>query len=164
MRHVASLLLLSIFAANGSVANENEAVPLQDYIPQAYFSYNAGPRHAPSVAINSEAEWKEFWAQAERGDTNDESAQETHPLPKVNFKRHTLLVIALGSRSYGGFGVAFGPIRQSSSETHVTAYELTPGPRCIMAAIVTYPIAYAVIPRTNKPVRFDTTKAVIDCS
>lgn len=90
--------------------------------------------------------------------------QEESERPGIDFQRNTLLVIALGSRSSGGFGVAIESIREFPSEIQVTAYEITPSGDCVVAAVVTHPIAYALIPHTQKPVHFQLHKVSASCS
>jgi hypothetical protein len=75
-----------------------------------------------------------------------------------------LLIIALGSRRSGGYAVVFGSIQEFNAEIVVEAYELMPGEDCIVTTGLTYPIGYALIRRTEKPVRFVLGKAATSCS
>jgi hypothetical protein len=116
-------------------------------------------------AVKSSQEWNALWRemQAHRTDEKEEN-DGPRDAPKVDFKRHTLLIVAAGARPSGGYLIAFHSVREYESHIDVTAYELRPfGKQCTAIAVVTYPVAFALIPRTVKSVRFQLEHADLTC-
>ena len=159
------LLLVAMFYAVRIFAADIQLLPYQVYVPQENFSpYDDGPDRPVSLALKSAEEWRKLWIEIEPRLSRDAAQRGSYSLPNLDFSSYTLLVVASGSRPSGGFTVGFETVREYSSHIEVTAYELRPiGANCIVTAIVTHPIAFALIPRTTKPVRFHVTRADIAC-
>ena len=91
------------------------------------------------------------------------SRQESTPID-VDFTKYTLLVAALGTRPSGGYTVTIRDARDDGTVVHVSVLEVRPrGPDCAATALLTYPTTAALIPRTDKPVRFEIESADLDC-
>lgn len=82
----------------------------------------------------------------------------------VDFTKYTLLVAALGTRPSGGYTVTIRDARDDGTVVHVSVLEVRPrGPDCAATALLTYPTTAALIPRTEKAVRFEIESADLDC-
>jgi PrcB C-terminal len=82
----------------------------------------------------------------------------------VDFTKYTLLVAALGTRPSGGYTVTIRDARDDGTVVHVSVLEIRPrGPDCAATALLTYPTTAALIPRTDKAVRFEIESADLDC-
>ena len=62
------------------------------------------------------------------------------------------------------FSAVIESVRENSSGIDVTVDDLEPGTNCIVTTLGTYPIAYALIDRTNKRIRFQVNRSVVDCA
>lgn len=163
MRSISLLLTLMICVAPSAWA-DGDLVPFRTYYPRAHFSpHNSGTDGPLSVALSSEKEWQNLWDRIEPRLSRDELQRKPHPAPKIDFDRFTLLVVALGSRPTGGFSVVFHAVREYPSRLDVTAVELKPGADCVVTTAVTHPIAFVLIPHTQKVVHFDVRNAAIAC-
>ena len=118
-----------------------------------------------SKAVTNSREWKALWREiASHGTLEGEVNGRSGEAPEIDFERHTLLAVASGARPSGGYSVAVQSVWEAESHVEVVALELRPfGRKCTVTAIVTYPVAFALIPRTNKSVRFTIKRADSMC-
>ena len=120
---------------------------------------------AMSKAVKNSREWTALWH--EIGSHSAAAGEEsgwTREAPEIDFENYTLLVVASGARPSGGYSVALQSVRESESHVEVVAFELRPlGRKCTAIAVVTYPVAFALIPHTSKPVRFTIQQADLTC-
>lgn len=86
------------------------------------------------------------------------------PPPSIDFSREMVLVISLGMRTSGGFGVAVTASQQTPTDIVVTVEETVPGPTCMVTMAITYPFTAVTLPTSDTPVRFVETKKVDSCS
>src|SRR5688572_11180196 len=64
-------------------------------------------------AVRNSEEWKALWREIQMHSTlEDTERAEPHEPPRINFARYTLLVVAAGSRSSGGYSVGFHSVRE----------------------------------------------------
>jgi hypothetical protein len=164
MQRVVTMLALSLGALCGAAADEYRPLPFDVYVPHAHFSIYDGPEIPTFTVLNSEREWRRLWSLIEPKMGRDGSRSAPYELPAIDFYRSTLIVVAIGSRPSGGFRVELESVSESPLEILVRATELSPSADCVVTTSVTAPTRFALIPRTNKPVRFDVRKKVVDCS
>ena len=159
------IIILALFGALASVrAGEPDIYLLeyQSFVPNRYFSNTAGgPDRQLLTVINTVSEWKSFWASIEPRMDRDIAQTRPHPLPRIDFARYSLLVAALGEN--GGRSVAIESIHNFGAKITVSLVALHPGPGCVVTMDIRYPIALALIARTDKPVDFGVTNAVMTC-
>jgi hypothetical protein len=155
MRQLAIFVVLCVCSSASAEAQGLSSFEV--FVPYSYSSHMGLERPLQRV-LTSEVEWREVWSEIQRR-TDDELA-----LPEVDWERNGMLVIALGSRPSGGYAVVVGSVREFKAEIQVEAYELMPGDDCIVTTGLTYPIGYALIRRTEKPVRVRVSKAAVSCS
>jgi hypothetical protein len=84
-------------------------------------------------------------------------------LDGVDFKKYTVLIVALGTRPSNGYSVMIRNARDDGTAIHVSVLEVRPGTQCPVMTELTYPGAAVLIPRTNKPVLFEIRSADLDC-
>jgi hypothetical protein len=118
-----------------------------------------GPTEAMFRAVHSQEEWNHLWRSLE---TN--IAEPREDAPRVDFRKFTMLIAALGTRPTGGYTVSIQNARNEASEVIVSVLEVRPfGNDCIVTDSITHPIAIALIPKTDRPVRFEVGSANFDC-
>lgn len=107
--------------------------------------------------IRSAAEWEAAWAQL-TGRVSPAPAR-----PSVNFATQTVVIVALGQRPSGGYGVRADSAWTEANVLSLAVTETGPGPRCMTTAVVTAPLAVAVLGAVAPQVRVVRREVVQDC-
>lgn len=155
-----ALLLPHISAAQVEV----RPIGFQIYVPHERFSSAMdGLDQEIFKAINSKSDWKQLWREIEPRLSRDESMRQPFPLPRIDFSRYTLIVVALGDRPSSGYGVSIYSVSEDQFHVDVSAFELRPDTDCVVLAVLTHPIALVLIPRTDKEVRVHVRKGDVPC-
>jgi hypothetical protein len=157
---VMPLILLS---ASTLVSAAEGWMPFEIYFPDP--SPPCQLRTSAAKAITTAQQWHAFWreARSHQAEDLDESCK-VRALPRVDFDKYTLLVLALGQRPTGGYSAVFQYAYESSSRIEVAALELRPnGKDCTTTQAFTYPVTFALIPRTEKPVQIQVKYADLQC-
>jgi hypothetical protein len=84
-------------------------------------------------------------------------------LPDIDFDHYTLIVANAGSKPSSGFGVAITAVWVKDT-VNVSVLETIPGVNCPRATELTHAEAFALIPNTHLPIRFNIMTAVVDCN
>jgi hypothetical protein len=130
-----------------------------------------GPRSSRPAyfAIRSVKDWRDWQtgrslqSGALQAAGSSDIAPDLPPLPAdIDLSRDTLIVANSGVKASSGFDVFIQSVTESD-EIRVSLLETTPGTQCPRMSELTYPEAFALIPKTSKPIRFDVTTATIDC-
>jgi hypothetical protein len=160
MRRVMALILISAFPL---VSAAEGLIPFEMYFPDKLPSCQF--RTSAARAITTPREWDAFWREARSHQSEDLSEScENPPPPRVDFSKYTLLVLALGQRPSGGYSALFQYVYENSSRVDVAALEVRPnGKDCIVTTAFTYPMSFALIPRTSKPVQIRVEYADLQC-
>jgi hypothetical protein len=164
-RLVAIGLVLSIAGSFGMLKADDGFITFQVYYPLQRSMLGYGVPEAFSKAVTNSREWTALWREiGSRNTVEGEENGRTREAPEIDFANYTLLVVASGARPSGGYSVALQSVWESESHVEVMALELRPlGRNCTAIAIVTYPVAFALIPHTSKPVRFTIQQADLTC-
>lgn len=107
----------------------------------------SGIDQAEQVVARTEAEWEALWKRHAPG----------RPAPSVDFARHMVVGVFLGSRPSGGYQVEITGARTDGQILIVTWAERTPPPGAMAAQVLTAPAHLVTVPRHQGDVRF--TKA-----
>ena len=167
IRYALSLGL--IFALGANAAHDKPdtfLVEYQAYRPTRYFGPNSrGPKAPLFTAIQSEEQWRELWSQI--GPRVAPDMDQRRP-QHIDFTRKTLLVAALGTKPTGGYTVSVNSVVESPTQITVNVIALRPK-NCGSALngvtlTTTSPIALVLIPKTTKPVEFNTRETEDACS
>lgn len=147
------------------VIKANELVPFEAFYPLAGKGISYQVPAPVAKAVTTLHEWEALWREIEmRSTVRDEENAKSREPPRINFAQYTLLLVATGSRPSGGYSVGFQSVREYESHIDVSVFELRPfGKECIVTTVVTYPAAFALIPRTNKSIRFQMELADLTC-
>jgi hypothetical protein len=108
--------------------------------------------------VRSQQEWDELLPQL-----GARPSQGNIHAPEVDFEKLTMLVAALGTRPSGGFAVLIEGAFDDGRMIEVYVLELRPGPHCAVTTGITHPVAIALIPRRDRPVRFHIDTADVNC-
>lgn len=113
-------------------------------------------------AIRSQEGWDDLWRLAAPNPLAQ--ADQSIPAPDVDFTKTLVLVAALGTRPTAGYSVIIQGALDDGAVIHVYVLEVRPnGPDCIAATVITHPVSIALIPRSDRQVRFEISTADLDC-
>src|SRR5688572_12705524 len=160
-RRVATGLVLWIAGAFAMLKANDGIIAFQAYYPLQRSTPGYKVSKAFSKAVTNSREWTALWHEiGSHSAVEGEGSGQTRGAPEIDFENYTLLVVATGARPSGGYSVALQSVWESESHVEVMALELRPlGRNCTAIAVVTYPVAFALIPRASKPVRFAIQQA-----
>jgi hypothetical protein len=103
------VLLSPIWPSSASAAESKRDTYLLEYQafrPSLYFTGNEGPEIAIFTAVQSESAWRNLWAELEPRLPREMHQKAPHPFPRIDFRRQTLLVAALGATPTGGYSLS----------------------------------------------------------
>jgi hypothetical protein len=147
-------------ACSASIAPDvlGRAVPLVRLRPEPYsLTYYSGLDHPERTVVRDEIAWREVWAAIWRGHSPEP------PLPQVDFAQEMLVVVALGERLTGGFGIFADSAFTDNEQFVIQVRTIAPGPRCFTTQALTQPVDVARVPRTELAIRFREQPEVHDC-
>lgn len=164
-RIVAIGLVLWIASSPAMLKADDGFIAFQAYYPLQRSMLDYHVPEAFSKAIINSREWIALWREiASHSGVEGEESGRTREAPEIDFEKYTLLVVATGGRPSGGYSVAVQSVWESESHVEVVALEVRPlGRQCTVTAMVTYPVTFALIPRTSKSVRFMIQHADLMC-
>jgi hypothetical protein len=105
----------------------------------------SGVARAEQVVARTEPEWQTLWRRHAPG----------RPAPAVDFTKHMVVAVFLGTRPSGGYQVQISDIRSDGNELVVQWREARPGPGQVAAQVMTAPSHIVTVPRHAGQVRFE---------
>lgn len=87
-----------------------------------------------SRLIRSEAEFKSVWKRIHRG------RKPLPPLPVVDFEHDMLILVAMGSRNSGGFGIDVARVIRDDASLHILVRTRCPAPDAIVTMALVQPM------------------------
>ena len=133
--------LLLAFSVNAA-----EPVKLRT-IAQGNFS---GIQEAAQLVVTNTAQWTEIWAKHSAQRTTKEEP------PAIDFEKESVLFVALGRKSSGGYKIEIFDMRQSDSKLEVLVKVRTPRPGGLSLQALTAPFHAVAVPKIKVPVQFRT--------
>ena len=91
------------------------------------FAHHSGFQNPARLVIRDAAQWEAVWAQTFNGVTP------VPPRPAIDFSHEMVVVVALGLRSSGGYGILIdGASEIDTDEVAVEVRSISPGSRCFV--------------------------------
>jgi len=84
-------------------------------------------------------------------------------LPKIDFSKEMVVVVALGGRPTGGYGIVVDRAYERDDRLEVIVRSLTPAKSCFLIQATTAPVDIVRIPKTERSVVFRETEVVHEC-
>jgi hypothetical protein len=107
--------------------------------------------------IRDQAAWQSLWSRM------NSNHFPTPTLPAVDFSAEMVVVAAVGGKPSGGFSVSVDSASERSGTVIVEVTMTSPGPNCIVAGLMTSPVATAKLPTRTGAVNFNVTRRVTNC-
>ena len=109
------------------------------------------------LVIRNEASWATFWDQATR------HLSPQPELPAIDFGSSMVIAAAMGRRPTSGHSVRIDRVSPADGEILVLVRQVSPGPGCPAAAVVTSPVVAARTKRQEATVRFEVGEQTVSC-
>jgi hypothetical protein len=121
------------------------------------FAYQSGVGDRERVVVRDSETWAALWSRL--------GAVYLPPpvLPQVDFAANMVIVVTMGSRPSGGYGIVIDGFADAGGELVVAVREFAPGHSCGRTAGFTEPTAAIMIPARPWPVRFVETSGIREC-
>jgi len=107
--------------------------------------------------ISDGSQWEQLWQALWQNQTP------VPALPAVDFTRYQVLFAALGERPRAGHRVSLRLEPSGVEQQRVVVTETSPGPGCMAAAVLSYPVAVLIVPRQSGPYVFTEEKLSTPC-
>lgn len=102
---------------------------------------------AGEYVFNSSGEWSDFW-----------SRYHTTPEPEFDLGTSTLVAVFLGMKPNPGYSVRIAEVTEYRDEVVIEVVEHLPAPGMRYIQVIVYPYDAVLIPKTDKKIRFETSK------
>ena len=114
--------------------------------------------HSESTFVVRDADtFKRVWTQVFSRRTDRE-------MPVIDFSQQMVVIATMGRQPTTGYGIRIAGARRSDRGLVVQVETISPGPSCVVAPMVTFPIAMSRLRSFDGPVRFDFKRTIRDCS
>jgi hypothetical protein len=173
LRIVVGTLFCFIVASKLFAADGNDFIEFRVIVPPRFYApQNIWPKRPAYLVIRSAAEWIAYWSAPDRlsvalsAEVSADPAAQVPP-PEVDFDRYILLVVSTGPKPTLGYTVSISSIiRQPTGGVVVSVLDVGPGggDQCAVMAMVSHPMVFALIPKTQEPIRFLIHQVKRDCS
>jgi hypothetical protein len=122
------------------------------------FAYTSGLDQQARLVVRDDATWRSLWSRIYLG------GSPVPPTPAIDFSREMVVVVALGSRSTGGYGILLEDASEDgASGTAITVRSISPGPNCVVTLAFTQPVDIARLPSRQGAVSFVERGVLTDC-
>jgi hypothetical protein len=156
-------IALTLFAA-ACASSEQSTLPPGPNIPvvrlraEPYsFEFYSGLNTPARLVVRDPAAWQSLWVQIYQ------RRFPVPPVPAIDFSREMLIVVALGSRSSGGYVILIDRASGEGADVTIAVRSISPGPRCGVTGALTQPVDIARLPRRDGEVRFLEQGEITEC-
>jgi hypothetical protein len=142
-------------ASTPSVPEGSQPVAFVE-IPGARMQLSAHNEPARLV-IRDAAAWEAYWGKTVA------NVSPAPPAPSVDFARQMVLATAMGQRPSGGYSIVIDSVYSSGGTLYAVVRSVSPGPNCIVPAVMSAPVVAVRVDRAAGPVRFVERAETQDC-
>lgn len=158
VRIILIALSITLFSCKSTEKSTDESVKNPSVL---FIELNAGNNGGFNEKINkvitSQIELDKVW---EAAFVNYAIKEKT---PVVDFKTHTVVLVALGEQNSGGSEIKIDQITESKEGLNISILNTKAGKGCVTTDVITYPYQIVQIEKTGKKISFTSTEKVIDC-
>ena len=146
MRILLLLCLLPIVVAGCST--EEPVVVKDNHVPFRVLSEGttSGWTQQKLLTLRTAREFAEFWSVHRNGNLSD--------LPKINFMKQMVIAVCMGERRTGGYAIQIKNIIDTPKALLVDVVITQPRPGGNRIMMINQPHMVVVLPRIDKPVKF----------
>lgn len=122
------------------------------------FATNSGFIAPAQLVIRTAAQWRSAWAQLQA------LARPVGDPPAVDFRRESVIVVALGRQRSGGYAIRIVGVETQGAATVVRVRTESPGRGCIVMSALTSPADVAVVGAVVREPVFAVERVSVDCT
>lgn len=119
--------------------------------------YYTGVHDKQRLVLKNEAAWNQMWSQIVAG------REPKPPLPEVNFVTEMVVVVAMGTRSSGGYAIDIDAVYESDGKLYVDVLETSPGASCFVTGALTAPLHAVRVRRHDGAILFSERAETHEC-
>ncbi len=158
----AVLLMLSGLAGQGACgarATQADTPAWHRLRPEsAVFVINSGFVAPAQRVVRTAGEWRSAWAELQA------LARPVSAAPAVDFKRESVIVVALGRQRSGGHVIRIVGVETQGRSTVIRVRVESPGRGCIVMSALTSPADVAVVSAVVREPIFAVERVSVDCT
>ena len=121
------------------------------------FTFYSGFDQPARLVIRDQPSWEAAWERLYL------RSRPVPPLPEIDFSREVVVLVALGNRATGGYGILIDGAATTASEATILVRSISPGAKCGVTAALTQPVDIARMTRRQIDVRFSERSEVQQC-
>jgi hypothetical protein len=129
-------------------------IPLNPY---GWDADQSGYSERTRLVVDNQADWEQAWARLMGSRT---AVPSVFP---VDFTNQIVVVAAMGTRPSAGYSILINGAASDDQALRISVAELSPGPSCVVAAVLSQPVTAASLPRSSGHVEFVESSCVDDC-
>jgi hypothetical protein len=144
-------------AGTGSGGAPSDGQASSVAVDTLYAAGVSGLTQSTRAVIGTSDDWEDAWGRMT-------SLMAPPPeAPPVDFGSVQVVVVGLGQRASGGYGIELAGVERAADGLTVTVREVTPGPGCVTTQALTQPVLAFTLPADAGPVRFQEERSTRDC-
>lgn len=156
MKYLA-IFFLTIFLSCTNTKNTTLSTPQEISFATIKSSENGGFENKTTQVISSKDEFEKVWKQAW---VRFSDAPE---IPTIDFSKKQVLLIAIGAKNNGGFGLEIDKIVANKTNLTVNYIETKAGENCMTTQAIVFPFELIEIEKTSKKIVFSSSEKINDC-
>lgn len=118
---------------------------------------NSGMQEPKQEVYTNEKDFEKAWNMAWS------NFEEPVTLPKIDFTKETVALVALGMKNNGGYQLKVDNITEDQNNLTIHFTETTPNPKCSYTMAIVFPYEFIVFAKTSKKVVFKSNSKVGEC-
>lgn len=118
---------------------------------------NSGMQEPKQEVFTNEKDFEKAWNIAWS------NFEEPITLPKIDFTKETVALVALGMKNNGGYQLKVDNITQDQNNLTIHFTETTPNAKCSYTMAIVFPYEFIVFAKTSKKVVFKSNSTVGEC-
>ncbi len=158
MMHWLGWLLVLVLTTGCEWSMKNSTTPVDeepDRVESSTFETllrgdQCGVEEARQIFVRDEDAWKDLW------DEFTSIQTPADPRPMIDFSKHMVIGVFLGSRSSSGYGVEIVEVSSVGDALRVTSRVSEPDPGGMMLTVITHPYHLVRLDLHEGPIQFET--------
>lgn len=154
MKKITYLLIIITFSCTATKVQENSGTVVFTTLDK---NTNGGIQEPKQEVYSNENDFKKAWNMAWS------NFEEPVTLPKIDFTKETVALVALGMKNNGGYQLKVDNITQDQTNLTIHFTETTPNTKCSYTMAIVFPYEFIVFTKTSKKVVFKSNTTVGEC-
>lgn len=118
---------------------------------------NGGFENPTTKVINNQAGFEDLWQKIWNRTSHKPQ------IPKIDFTKNQLILVAIGAKNNGGFGLEIEKITETKKELTVNYFETKADEKCMTTQAIVFPFELIEIEKTSKKIVFNSSEKIVDC-